>query len=121
MLYGHSTGGLEASLFLREGSQRDRISACILNSPFLDWGGASMLDVALDLANEVYPVVEKAMSFFFSKEQMEKKRIQTPKEPSALTTGLWVQYPCIDLRCRNATSNVLTAGWCKVNLKTRTR
>lgn len=36
-LLGHSTGGLIASSYMNTGSERNRISALILNSPFLDF------------------------------------------------------------------------------------
>jgi alpha-beta hydrolase superfamily lysophospholipase len=36
-LFGHSTGGLIASSYMNTGSERNRISALILNSPFLDF------------------------------------------------------------------------------------
>jgi alpha-beta hydrolase superfamily lysophospholipase len=36
-LFGHSTGGLIASSYMNNGSERNRISALILNSPFLDF------------------------------------------------------------------------------------
>ncbi|MBI3374254.1 MAG: alpha/beta hydrolase [Betaproteobacteria bacterium] len=36
-LMGHSTGGLSCSLYADYGERRDRISALVLNSPFLDF------------------------------------------------------------------------------------
>lgn len=36
LLYGHSTGGLTASLYAHEGTRRDRITALLLISPFFD-------------------------------------------------------------------------------------
>jgi alpha-beta hydrolase superfamily lysophospholipase len=36
ILFGHSTGGLIASLYMNSGSERGLVSALILNSPFLE-------------------------------------------------------------------------------------
>lgn len=36
LLYGHSTGGLTASLYANDGAQRAQVSALFLNSPFFD-------------------------------------------------------------------------------------
>jgi alpha-beta hydrolase superfamily lysophospholipase len=110
VLYGHSTGGLEVSNFLREGDERARISACVLNSPFLDWGAMSGLnELILDGMDELFPVISL---FKGAAEQAQLMPLGgLPTEPSAFTARLWLQYPSIDLRARNAQTNVVTAGW----------
>lgn len=37
VLYGHSTGGLIASLYANQGERRDKLSALVLNSPFFEF------------------------------------------------------------------------------------
>lgn len=37
VLYGHSTGGLTASLYADRGEHRDKLSAVVLNSPFFEF------------------------------------------------------------------------------------
>ena len=37
VLYGHSTGGLIASLYANDGDRRDQLSALVLNSPFFEF------------------------------------------------------------------------------------
>ena len=37
VLYGHSTGGLIASLYANQGDRRDKLSALVLNSPFFEF------------------------------------------------------------------------------------
>ena len=44
VLMGHSTGGLITSLYMEEGSMRQKISALVLNSPFLDWNNGGLLE-----------------------------------------------------------------------------
>ena len=99
VLYGFSTGGLEATLLLREGKYRDRFSGVVFNSPFLDWGGLSpMMEVALDTADEWFPVM-KLIKDSTAAETMPLH--DTGGKPSAFAVRLWSQYPATDLRCCN--------------------
>jgi len=104
VLYGHSTGGLEASVFLREGRLKGKIDACILNSPFLDWGNGGAEECLLDSIDEIYPLLKLVgVSPTYSLSTQD-----------GIPTGWithWLQYPATDLRCRNFFSNTLTAGW----------
>lgn len=51
VLYGHSTGGLIASVYASRGERRDRLSAVVLNSPFFEFAISTaqrfMLSIAL--------------------------------------------------------------------------
>ena len=60
ILYAHSTGGLEASVWLRERGPELNFAAVVLNSPFLAWGNEGLADKALDRMGGcvLYPIVK---------------------------------------------------------------
>ena len=60
ILYAHSTGGLEASVWLRERGPELNFAAVVLNSPFLAWGNEGLADKALDRMGGyvMYPIVK---------------------------------------------------------------
>ena len=105
VLYSHSTGCLEASLYMREGKFRERIDALVLNSPFLDWGFGGILEAFLDAMDELMPFLklikgkDVAQSMPFP--GTDKKQI------NAYGARIYSQYPH-DLRCRNHITNKVT-------------
>jgi alpha-beta hydrolase superfamily lysophospholipase len=107
VLYGHSTGGLEASVYLREGAYRERIDAVVLNSPFLNWGGVSSVEFMLLHAMEDLYAVMKV----FVGQHSPLVELSKPSGPSWYGTGIWCQYPAVNLCCRNMFTNIVTAGW----------
>ncbi|MGV3709248.1 MAG: alpha/beta hydrolase [Gemmatimonas sp.] len=50
VLYGHSTGGLIASLYAHRGEHRDKLSAVVLNSPFFEFAIAALERAKLSVA-----------------------------------------------------------------------
>ena len=58
VLYAHSTGGLEASVWLRE--RGPDFAAVVLNSPFLDWGNEGLMDRGLNCMGGcvLYPIAK---------------------------------------------------------------
>eukprot|EP00747_Dinoflagellata_sp_TGD_P201146 gnl/TRDRNA2_/TRDRNA2_74616_c0_seq1.p1 gnl/TRDRNA2_/TRDRNA2_74616_c0~~gnl/TRDRNA2_/TRDRNA2_74616_c0_seq1.p1 ORF type:complete len:380 (+),score=70.74 gnl/TRDRNA2_/TRDRNA2_74616_c0_seq1:166-1140(+) len=110
VLYAHSTGGLEASLFLREGKLKDRIDAIVLNSPFLDWGEGGFAEMILDAMDDYLMPI---MNFLQGKEQAALMDMPGTgkKAVSLYGTRIYLQYPSIDLRCRNNINCKITAGW----------
>ena len=109
VLYSHSTGGLETTLYCREGKYRDRIDAVVLNSPFLDWGMGGVAEMLCDAMDELMPIA----SFLKGKEAAAKTDMPGTgtKSPSAWGARIYSQYPAIDLRCRNFITNRTTAGF----------
>lgn len=106
-LYGHSTGGLEASLFLQKARERARVTKCVLNSPFLDWGEGGLAEAILDGMELAFPTIRllkggTARANLFA--------MQVPSEPSSYGVPLWSQYPR-DPRYTNIVDNLVTAGW----------
>lgn len=56
ILLGHSLGGLICSAYMIDGSERNRVSALILNSPLFDFNVPSLLKI-------IIPSMAKVMSF----------------------------------------------------------
>jgi len=106
VLYGHSTGGLEAWLFLREAKERHRVSHCILNSPFLDWGEGGIAEVVLDNMGTTFSVIE----LLKGTEEAELFAMQVPTEPSSYGVPMGSQYPR-NPQYHNVVDNLVTAGW----------
>ena len=109
VLYAHSTGGLEASLYMREGKHRAAISAIVYNSPFLDFGMGGMLEMLCDSMDELMPIVSfiagKAKASVMDAPGTGSKRV------SAFGARMYSQYKSVDLRCRNWINNKTTCGW----------
>ena len=114
VLYGHSTGGLEAAMWLRERGQKLPFSMVVLNSPFLDFGNSGMADgVLAPVDNGVYrvltclPGLDSCIS--------DKFDMLGKKEPDSYGTRLWMQYPVIDPQLRNVVNigGKVTLGWVK--------
>mmetsp|Transcript_30974 Transcript_30974/g.78476 ORF Transcript_30974/g.78476 Transcript_30974/m.78476 type:complete len:453 (-) Transcript_30974:30-1388(-) len=107
VLYGHSTGGLEATLFLREGKARDKITHCVLNSPFLDWGEGGIQELLADNSNELndfLKLVNVAGSLEFAV-------MRESVEPDHYCPGVWIQYPATDPHARTLVGEKVTWGW----------
>ncbi|CAE8598581.1 unnamed protein product [Polarella glacialis] len=110
-LYARSTGGIEASLYVRSGKYKDRIDALVLNSPFLDFGMGGANEMLCDAMDELMPI----MSFLKGKDAAAEADMPgtsggTPK-PSSYGASIYSQYPSCDLRCRNWITNRMTAGF----------
>ena len=60
VLYAHSTGGLEASVWLRERGPALNFAAIVFNSPFLSWGNEGLADEVLDRMGGclLYPILK---------------------------------------------------------------
>lgn len=107
VLYGHSTGGLEATMFLREGEARDKITHCILNSPLLDWGEGGVTEFALDHANELNDMLK----LIKADGSMETTVLRETVEPDHFFPGIWIQYPATDPHARTLVWEKVTWGW----------
>ena len=106
-LYAHSTGGLEASVFLRESPLRGKITRCVLNSPFLDWGNGGVQEVLLDSLDELWPVLEAVKG-----KNAATTAVSKTTEPSGYGIRIWMQYPgAAPLTLRNPLTSHVTAGW----------
>ena len=60
VLYAHSTGGLEASVWMRERGPALSFNAVVFNSPFLSWGNEGLNDKILDRMGGflLYPILK---------------------------------------------------------------
>lgn len=65
LLMGHSTGGLTTSLYMNEGEEKEKVSALILNSPFLE------LNMPL-VVRKVLPVLANIVSFIYPYSKLNK-------------------------------------------------
>jgi len=105
VVYAHSTGGLEAALYMREGNWRNAINALILNSPFLDFGQGGPIEKLLDSMDNALPLLQ------FIPGAGETRMIETPgKKANAFGLNIWAQYD-VDLRCRNFITERMTLGY----------
>ena len=96
MWYAHSTGGLESTVYFRQGKRRDVPTAVIFNSPFLDWGGGGIEEAFTDSADEMASIASWVTS------SDSKKASATPflfgagagdlSLPSDYGVGIWMQY-----------------------------
>lgn len=107
VLYGHSTGGLEASLLLREARERACIQKVVLNSPFLDWGEGGLAETILDKMETSFSLIQALKG---GADRADLFAMSVPDGPSRYGTGLWAQYQR-DQRYVNHVDNLVTAGW----------
>ena len=107
VLYAHSTGGLEASMWLRERGAALPFTCCVLNSPFLSYGSGGVLDIASNLTDTLYGCLSCLPSIgpTFS--------LMTTAEATNFNVGLWLQYPAIETHRRNIVGigGKVTLGW----------
>lgn len=108
-LYGHSTGGLEASLFLREARERARVDKVVLNSPFLDWGEGGLAETILDDMGSAFKVI----SLLKGSDRADVFAMQVPSGPGRYGTSILSQYQrdAPLNRYGNVVDNLVTAGW----------
>lgn len=80
-----------------------------MNSPFLDWGESGFNEVVLDAMDELMPMAK----FLIGAEKFSTMDMPGTggKKVSNFLIRQHLQYPSIDLRCRNGITNKVTAGW----------
>ena len=108
VLYAHSTGGLEATVWLREGGLSSKVTHLVFNSPFFDWAMGGAQEMLLDHFDDILPLVQAVSGDALLR---DKTLLKTWEGHSDYGSRLWIQYGSFDLSLRNVFSSVLTAGW----------
>jgi len=111
--YAHSTGGLESTVYFREGKRRNAPAAVIFNSPFLDWSGGGIQEAFTDSADELAAISswvggnskkDSAAPFLFGAGAGDLSLA------SDYGVGIWMQYR-FDPTLRNLFCTHVTWGW----------
>ena len=114
VLYAHSTGGLEAAMWLRERGAKLPFSAVVLNSPFLAWGNEGSADFILDATDGPLGLY-RLLTCLPNVDTCVSNTLDTApsSQPGAYGTGIWMQYPNVDCTLRQIVGigHKVTLGW----------
>lgn len=105
ILYGHSTGGLIAALYAKEGRWRNHIAGCIFNSPFWSFNLPWYQTAVVSHASRLGALIPESVV-----EMDDSTVLDQGGEPSEYSEALYAQYKFTPHH-KSRHSLTVTAGW----------